>query len=66
MLLAPASVLGLLGGALGAVLGIGAAILSAQQLRKPGGGWAKVAAAAGIQVLAVGLHVSLVVLIGRL
>lgn len=66
LLLAPVVLLGLLGGALGAGLGIGAAMLSAQQLRKPGGGRAKVAVAAGIEVVAVGLYVGLVVLISRL
>ena len=65
LLLAPVVLLGLLGGALGAALGIGAALLSAQQLRKPEGGRAKVAVAAGIEVVAVVLYVGLVVLIGR-
>ena len=66
LLLAPIVLLGLLGGALGAGLGIGAPMLSAQQLKKPGGGRAKVAVAAGIEAIPVGLYVSLVVLIGRL
>ncbi len=66
LLLAPVVILGLLGGAVGAGLGIAAAMLSAQQLRKPDGGRAKFTVAAGIEVVAVVLFVGVVVLIGTL
>jgi hypothetical protein len=41
-------------------------MLSAQQLRRPGGGRVKFAVAAGIEVVAVVVYVGLVVLIDRL
>jgi hypothetical protein len=66
LLLAPAVILGLLGGAVGVALGITAAMLSAQQLRKPEGGWAKFAAAAGIEIVAVLLYLGVGILLGRL
>jgi hypothetical protein len=66
VLLAPVVVLGLSGGAAGAGLGIAAAVLSAQQLRKPEGGWAKFAMAVGIEIVAVLLYVGVVVLTKRL
>jgi hypothetical protein len=66
LLLAPVVILGLMGGAVGAGLGVAAAMLSAQQLRRPGGGRVKFAVAAGIEVVAVVVYVGLVVLIDRL
>ncbi len=65
-LLAPVVILGVAGGALGAGLGIAAAMLSAQQLRQPGGGRGKFAVAAGIEVVALVLYAGVVVFIGRL
>jgi hypothetical protein len=63
LLLAPVVALGFGGGALGAVLGITAAMLAAQQLRKPSKGWSKVVAAVGIVLAAVLLYLSVAVLI---
>lgn len=66
LLLAPVVVLVLIGGVLGAVLGMTAAMLSAQQLRRPDRGWSRFAAAAGIELAAIALYAMLASLIGRL
>ncbi|WP_146901586.1 hypothetical protein [Cellulomonas aerilata] len=64
MLLAPAVVLGLLGGALGAILGITAAVLAAHHLRSRR--WPDVARALGIELAAVLVYLGVATLVRML
>ncbi|HEY6748991.1 MAG TPA: hypothetical protein VI357_25140 [Mycobacteriales bacterium] len=63
LLLAPIVVLGPFGGALGAGIGVVGRLLSATQLRRPGGGRARFAIAGAIEVAAILLYAEGVALI---